>query len=606
MEPNENEMEFKSPELQRLENEMDAALVAEMQEINYELGRHRAGDSTSPNSSLDETALSLEEDLKAVENATESIQRLMNKDSEEVDTGGVQSLASMFEQHTPKTSTCLNHQKRESPRKLQFAKPSLGVTKNEKLLPGSEYAAGGNRNYSESSANDNTNVLNESSLSIKQELAMFGSPLRAKSSVTSFNKLVEHSEHAPVQKYQPPTRGDASSVKNPVMRTDMSKILAKRKALEAESKQMIKPTPVGAAATAKRGECKIDQCVFTPVKSTESLSRKWISYKANANTFVVEPEANNCKMAHSLEATNQVSTATIIDDATIKQRREALVRGLKTRLREKQEQKDEIQNHVVVDTIYFEKWSGSSADAGIETQLSTPSPLQNESSPESTSGLDTIMLHDNCVILSPINERSNEVGTPLSIHHAVSNDSDSEKWVLPMTNDFYCKGNNQSPRSRFRPFSCRCHYQIVDCMEMIWGAAKSVGKKALVLLSPCVWFVYSRLRLMILSLLTFGTNLFLLMADAWQNLRLYVVGAVEQWATISRLAPDASSAFLRGVSTMERGTAICLASLVVSMTTEVSTVAPNYNGGIAVLFWCFQAKPVSSCDVARLSILAYH
>jgi hypothetical protein len=94
---------------------------------------------------------------------------------------------------------------------------------------------------------------------------------------------------------------------------------------------------------------------------------------------------------------------------------------------------------------------------------------------------------------------------------------------------------------------------------------------------------------MALACITNITYFFILISNVW----LYIVECYEEWTMLSRLSPSGFTVLLQWIANMERGAAACLASLILSMATEVSTVAPRYNCTIAVLLWLFQVKPVS-------------
>ena len=534
------ELQLNSPELLCLERELEEALESHLTEFNDELERHE--------NVSDETSLSIEDDMKMAENATVSVQRLLESDTAEAPSGGVKSLASMFEMHLPPKEISKNYHQ-----------------------DCSESDIGNDNNHID--ANHNA-VLSESSLSIKEGLAMFGSPARRKpiSTTSEVDGSRSRAELDTVHEQQTKSIEYSSSKQNVKTITESSNlhhILAQRKKLIEESNTVALPPAPGLG----NHDNITLSTMFTPIKSKELLSEAYASDKHS----------------HTVNKNTEET-----DYPTIEQRREVLLQDLKLHLRGRNTVECE-RSKDLISEVDLE----SQSDKNSETQSDKSPSLENQIS-ESNQCFDNINLQDTRVFLSPINEQSNEADSSQSTRQNDSGDSSTDDWILPVVNDFHPKENSQSPR---RVFKCRCYYKTLECarkMILLISCLKILVERAVIFLSPCLWFIYNQCRSVITTCFANLLHVFIVLANMCQRASLYTKDCVGELSLMSRLSynyfPIACKTLLRWLAMMSKGTAACLVSITLALAMEISTVAPRYNCGISVLLWCFQNKPVSNID----------
>lgn len=553
-------MDFNSPELERFERELEVALETGIREFKNEL-------EESPHSSLDETCFSMEEDLRNAENACDGIQKLMMESTDKDDTP---------------TSAAANAPSESTQKSIN--------NKNDVKYLASKF--------------EQRSISTERSLSVKQGLAMFGSTVQKRPPTATV-------------KYDPPMTVEVKvpMVTQPTAETDLKQFSEQKPASTLLEPNRVKTMQIQASDTSTKDGCsgsirdkyskyhdgesmtsflppppkrenppKSSQSKaqnsnnFTPIKSKEYLATRWANNQRRS-----EPPLKSSHEPISAEATTSKPTTTIVDDATINEWRKALVQSLKVHISKHVEETPHIveTNDDTSNAFHSDHMNEIDIECCIESPISTS---------DSTSDLDTVMLQE-YVVLSPINERSIEAHSDRNSHQHDSCDNDSGQWELPIVSS-YPKQQPSSPRS-LRGIRCKCYNQTLACVIKACTLAISLFRRAMFTLSPLLWCIFNRGKSMALACITNITYFFILISNVWRQITLYIVECYEEWTMISRLSPSGFTVLLQWIANMERGAAACLASLILSMATEVSTVAPRYNCTIAVLLWLFQVKPVS-------------
>ena len=490
---------------------MEDALESGLKQFNDELERHQKG----PRQSSNETCISIEEDLLAAENAALSVHQLM--ESEESFGNDVKSLASMFEhQISPNKSL-----------KKRYSRASL---KDDRLKINDDYAT---RNDSGSS----DNVLSEASLSIKEGLAMFSRPTT----------------------YKPNDNLDQNLVN-------------RRKTIEEQRNAEVKP-----CLPCEHPEPVSFNNIFTPIKSKESLSHSMAigrveSCEIDLNKPVETSQQGSMRapnMQNSVPA--QFKQASYVDDATIKQQRDALIKGLKSHFctnfiseKRKHDSTPRLNNDVIEAEVNASSHGirdlskNKNLDHCIENQLSASSHMILDISTSSSPlGLDDMDL-------SPINECCYENN---SLDRNLSGDSELGSWVNPVVNDFQSKSTTHSRKWEFNSKFQLLHYALV-CAKKIYSCLKPFAQS----LVRIIWCIYDHSKSFTIRGLTCIVYSFVLVANTWQRARCYLVDVMQQLSMMSRLSPVASKVLLEWLASMEKGDAACLASFHISMVTEISTV----------------------------------
>ena len=358
--------------------------------------------------------------------------------------------------------------------------------------------------------------------------------------------------------------------------TNLHHILAQRKKLTEES-NTVAEKPVN------HNNITLST-MFTPIKSKELLSEAYNSRHS---------------VLHGVNTNNAA--------VTIKQQREILLQDLKLHLRSRDTVECKRSNHQIAE-VDVESQNDSSSEIhsdkrpNVENQTSELNQYHSTPTSNSPRCFETINLQDTSAILSPINEQSNEVDSSHSIRQNDSGDS-ADNWILPVVNDYHSKENSQSPRSKLSVFKCQCYYKALECvrkMISLMSCLKLLVERAVIFLSPCLWFIYNQCRSVVTKCLANLLHLFILLANMWQRACLYTKDCIGELSLMFRISydylPMASKTLLRWLATMDRSTVACLVSFTLTLTIEMSAVAPRYNCGISVLLWCFQKQPVRKID----------
>ncbi|KAL3794684.1 hypothetical protein HJC23_010112 [Cyclotella cryptica] len=604
-------------------------------------------DDDQPNKSdMEEASLSNANDLISV---ISSPQKLMKNDDDPTLSNGVKSLATMFERRLSPISTSKPSQRsfpervnRHNPKpefSLATRPPDLSSSDRD-MAPVEEIPT------NIETSTDLATVLSESSLSIKEGLAKFGniSPIKDGTDSAKRHKIMDYSNTIelpppPERKTKPKTCApqEISNADLPftpitlppdlatsiVNRGNLNQALRQRELLSPPPARNSKQHTFGGTPNVKEHALEAPNtlstnAIFTPMKSKESLAAKWLdrTYAPSAPTegrsssYLREPSSQTASKAATLideglrevnvrfneessidtegsqlqpyQLTTSQGTTSRVDDATIKQRREALVHGLKRHLREKHrteksedgpEPTNDSPQKIEKDFLYF---------------------LHNQTTTESQEGCNaSIILHDTCEHLSCVHESSNESESIHSLRPDDSDESPMSEWVLPVVNHFdHRKKKRHTLCSKLRALCSPCYRQSIAC------ETKMPVKRATMFVAPYLRFIYDVCKSFIVGCSASLSLYAIMFMNTWQNVLLriqnHVIQCLTDWSTMLHLSPFAAKLLLKWMTEMDKGCVACLASLHVSMATEVSTVAPRYNSSLACMLFCFQMKPVCS------------